>query len=126
MANIQKIAKSGKLVAAGPMAGNGDLRGIFIFKAASMDEAKALVADDPAIKSGRLIMDIQPWWGPKGIGKAFLEAYLKDPNTKQTMTKYYLALLSKGANWSDAATPESRRLQVVVGGKRSVALKAAR
>lgn len=113
MANIEKMASLGKLMAAGPMGKNGfGLAGIFIFKASSMDEAKALAADDPAIKAGRLAMDFCTWRGPKGLGAKFNEDYRKDPQTKVTMTKYYLGMLKKGEKWSAQNTPELQRLQL--------------
>jgi len=34
----------------------------------SVDEAKALATEDPAIKAERLKLEILPWFGPKGIG----------------------------------------------------------
>jgi uncharacterized protein YciI len=41
MANIQKLGAAGKLVIAGPFTDNGDLRGLYVFRAASAEEAKA-------------------------------------------------------------------------------------
>src|SRR5262245_29512156 len=68
MANIGKMAQMGKLFAAGPILEEGELRGIFIFRAASIDEAISLASNDPAIKAGRLKLEILPWFGSKGIG----------------------------------------------------------
>ncbi|MGH9768574.1 MAG: DinB family protein [Blastocatellia bacterium] len=96
MANINKMAQAGKLFAAGPILGNGDLRGIFIFRAASIDEAKALAAEDPAIKAERLKLEILPWLGSKGIGVKAMEEYKKNPKMSWTMKKYHLALLRRG------------------------------
>ncbi|HEX4946293.1 MAG TPA: YciI family protein [Blastocatellia bacterium] len=113
MANIQKMGSLGKLMAAGPIGKNDlGLAGIFIFKAASLDEAKALAAEDPAIKAGRLAMDFCTWHGLKGLGAKFNEDYRKDPQTKVTMTKYYLGLLKKGEKWTAQNTPELQRLQL--------------
>ena len=67
MANIGKLAEMKKLVAAGPFGGNGRLRGIFVFRVASLEEAKALTATDPAVQAGRLAMDIHPWMVPEGV-----------------------------------------------------------
>jgi uncharacterized protein YciI len=67
MANINKLAEMKKLVAAGPFGDNGRLRGIFVFRVASLDEAKALTATDPAVQAGRLAMDIHPWMIPEGV-----------------------------------------------------------
>ncbi len=112
MANINKMAKAGKLLAAGPMGGNGDLRGIFIFKVASQEEARALAADDPAIQAGRLTLELLDWYGPKGIGAKLQEEIKTNPNPKYTMTKYHLALLTRGPKWTAAASPENQKLQL--------------
>jgi uncharacterized protein YciI len=67
MANINRLAEMKKLIAAGPFGDNGRLRGIFVFRVASLEEAKALTATDPAVKAGRLAMDIHPWMVPEGV-----------------------------------------------------------
>ena len=56
-----------KLVVAGPFGDNGALRGIFVFRVASIDEAKTLAATDPAVQAGRLAIDLHPWMVPVGI-----------------------------------------------------------
>jgi len=67
MANIQRLAQEGKLLLAGPFTDNGDLRGIFVFKVGSMQEAQELAAADPAVKAGRLRLDIHPWYSARNI-----------------------------------------------------------
>ncbi len=67
LANIQKLADMKKLVVAGPFGDNGKLRGIFVFKVDSIDEARALAATDPAVQAGRLALQIHPWVVPEGI-----------------------------------------------------------
>jgi uncharacterized protein len=62
MANINKMAESGKLQIAGPFGDDGNWRGIFIFDVATEDEVIELLKDDPAIQSGRLAYEIHPWW----------------------------------------------------------------
>ena len=108
--NIGKMAQAGKLIAAGPMLDNGDLRGIFLFKAASLDEAKALVAEDPAIKARRLRLDLFTWTGPKGIGVKFNEEYRKNPDIAMTMTKYHFALLKRVGDAAMGSLPTDRKL----------------
>jgi uncharacterized protein YciI len=67
MANINRLAEMKKLIAAGPFGDDGLLRGIFVFRVGSLEEAKTLTASDPAVQAGRLVMDIHPWMVPDGI-----------------------------------------------------------
>jgi uncharacterized protein YciI len=67
MANIQRLGAEGKLVIAGPFTDGGDLRGLYVFRVASMEEAKALVETDPAVKAGRLRFEIHPWFAARNI-----------------------------------------------------------
>ena len=65
--NINKLAEMKKLVVAGPFGDNGRLRGIFVFKVDSFDEARSLAASDPSVQAGRLAIQIHPWLVPEGI-----------------------------------------------------------
>ncbi len=66
MANIHAMHQARKLVVAGPVEDQADLRGIFVFQAASLEEAKAWAEADPAVKAGRLTAAVYPWWVEKG------------------------------------------------------------
>jgi uncharacterized protein YciI len=67
LANIQRLADMKKLVLAGPFGGSGTLRGIFVFRVDSLDEARKLSETDPAVQAGRLALNIHPWLVPEGI-----------------------------------------------------------
>jgi uncharacterized protein YciI len=67
LANIVRLADAGSLVLAGPFLDEGPLRGIYIFKVATVDEARALTATDPAIQAGRLEMELHPWYGSAAL-----------------------------------------------------------
>lgn len=62
--NIIRMAEEGKLVLAGPFLDDGDVRGIYVFDVKTVEEARALTETDPAVKAGRLVMDLHPWYGP--------------------------------------------------------------
>ncbi|MGV3630198.1 MAG: YciI family protein [Bacteroidota bacterium] len=67
MDNINKLADAGKLIVAGPFLDKGEVRGIFILDAASLEEAMQLTQTDPAVQSGRLIMEVHPWYGSAAL-----------------------------------------------------------
>jgi len=66
MANINRLAKEGKLVMAGPIGIEDDLRGIFLMNCADSTEVENFVKTDSAVITGRLIMKYYPWWTKKG------------------------------------------------------------
>ncbi len=64
LANIGRLVGEHKLVLAGPFDnGHGDERGLFIFDVETRAGAEALVQSDPAVRAGRLVVDLLPWWG---------------------------------------------------------------
>ncbi|WP_264530995.1 YciI family protein [Flavobacterium sp. N502540] len=68
MENIGKLAKEGKLVVAGPfMKNDRNYRGIYIFNVETIEEAKALVATDPAIKANLLEAELTPWYSSAAL-----------------------------------------------------------
>ncbi len=68
MANINKLAKEGKLVVAGPfMKNDRNYRGIYIFNVETIEEAKTLVATDPAIQAKLLEAELTPWYGTAAL-----------------------------------------------------------
>jgi len=66
MANINRLAKEGKLIMAGPIGIEDDLRGIFLMNCADSAEVENFVRTDSAVITGRLIMKYYPWWAGKG------------------------------------------------------------
>lgn len=68
MANIQRLAKDGKLALAGPFGdAGGDWRGLFVFATVDIEEAKALVATDPVIQQGEMVAEYHSWYGSAAI-----------------------------------------------------------
>jgi len=67
LANIERLAKLGKLVVAGPFGDDGIVRGIFVFRVGSLAEAQELYATDPMVKIDRLRVELHPWNVPEGV-----------------------------------------------------------
>src|SRR5258708_35480806 len=63
MANIQRLAKEGKLLVAGPFEGGG---GIFIFNSDSSDRVKEWLSTDPGVKAKRWNIEILPFRPRRG------------------------------------------------------------
>ena len=85
LANIGRLAEEGKMVLAGPFGDGGEMRGLFFFDVKTMEEAQELVNTDPAVKAGRLRVELHPWWGPTALRSVLDEMRGKDaakPNTE--------------------------------------------
>ncbi len=67
MENIGRMAEEGTLLLAGPFLDGGELRGIYIFDVKTVEEARKLTETDPAIKAGRLVMELHPWYGSAAV-----------------------------------------------------------
>jgi uncharacterized protein YciI len=68
MANMRRLADEGKLFKAGPTEdfSGRNVRGIFILKTDSLEQAKEWVATDPTVKAGRLTPEFMKWYVQKG------------------------------------------------------------
>lgn len=63
---MSKNAESGALLIAGPFGGDGDMRGVVIYDVGTKEEADSIINNDPAVKAGRLAIEVKPWWAAKG------------------------------------------------------------
>src|ERR1041385_1748456 len=64
MANMRRLADEGKLFKAGPTEdfSGRNVRGIFIFKTDSVDQAREWVKTDPTVQAGRLAPEFMKWY----------------------------------------------------------------
>ncbi|MGG7037116.1 MAG: YciI family protein [Flavobacterium sp.] len=68
MANINRLAKEGKLAVAGPfMKNDRNYRGIFIFNVGTVEEANTLVETDPAVKAKIVEPEMTLWYGSAAL-----------------------------------------------------------
>ena len=52
----------------GPFGDDGEIRGATVYRVSSADEALSLASNDPAVKAGRLKVEVHPWWLARGTG----------------------------------------------------------
>jgi uncharacterized protein YciI len=65
--HLKAMHEAGKLVIAGPLLDDNAIRGICVYKVATPEEARSLAEGDPAVKIGRLKVEVHPWMVQKGI-----------------------------------------------------------
>lgn len=67
-ANMERLAKAGKLAVAGPFVQSEvGWRGLFIFAVETVEEAKALTETDPVIVEGEMVAEYHPWYGSAAL-----------------------------------------------------------
>jgi uncharacterized protein len=72
MANIDRLAKEGKLAVAGPFGKNDkNYRGLFVFNVTTVEEAQKLADTDPAVQAGVFIVELTPWFASASLMATF-------------------------------------------------------
>jgi uncharacterized protein YciI len=59
-------SSEGKLIVAGPFMVDSPRRGVVVYRVATIEEATERAEADPAVKAGRLVVELHPWQVPKG------------------------------------------------------------
>ena len=67
LAHLGRMYKEGYADISGPFGDDGEIRGITIYNTPTREMADSLANMDPMVKSGRLIIEIHPWWAAKGF-----------------------------------------------------------
>ncbi len=66
-ANIQRLAKEGLLVYAGPLDGADGWRGLFIFATADLEVARKAVETDPVVLNGEMVAELHKHYGSAAL-----------------------------------------------------------
>ena len=64
---INRLAKQGKLILAGPFMDGGEFRGIYLFDVKTVEEAQKLTETDPSIKEGYFKVEFIKWYGSAAL-----------------------------------------------------------
>ncbi|RMA66105.1 YciI family protein [Ulvibacter antarcticus] len=67
LAHLGRMYEEGFADISGPFGDDQDVRGITIYNVPTMKMADSLANLDPMVKSGRLMIEIRPWWAGKGF-----------------------------------------------------------
>jgi uncharacterized protein YciI len=99
IAHLDKLRELGHGLAAGPFGDEGEIRGIVIMTADSAQHARELEEADPAVKAGRLAVEVLPFMAPEG--------WFRKTATPPQMETVYFGFLNSGPNRSqDAAAAQ--------------------
>lgn len=68
LAYLAGLRDTGQIVTNGPVEGQADpsLRGLAFYRTGSLDASRQLAEDDPAVRAGRLAVEIMTWYCPPG------------------------------------------------------------
>jgi uncharacterized protein YciI len=68
LAYLRSLREQGLVATNGPLLDQPDpsWRGLTFFRTGSPDEARRLAEADPAVRAGRLAVEVMTWWCPAG------------------------------------------------------------
>ena len=67
MEHLGRMYEEGYADISGPFGDDGDIRGITIYNTPTFEIADSLANLDPMVQSGRLIIEMHPWWAAIGF-----------------------------------------------------------
>jgi uncharacterized protein YciI len=111
IAYLEKLGADGFGMAAGPFADDGPIGGITILRATSAEHARELHEEDPAVKAGRLAIEVVPFMAPEG--------WFRKPDTPFQPDQLFFGFLVNGSNRSQdketAARLQAEHLAYMTG-----------
>src|SRR4051794_21093675 len=69
LAYMAQLRTDGIVVVNGPVVDQPDesMRGLTFFRTGGLDEARRLAEADPAVRAGRMVIEVMRWWCPPGL-----------------------------------------------------------
>jgi len=67
LAHLGRMYEEGYADISGPFGSDGDIKGITIYNVPNLDIADSLSKLDPMVQSGRLTVEVHPWWAAKNF-----------------------------------------------------------
>lgn len=105
MAHMGKMAEAGKLLVAGPFMTGATPRGVVIYNCATVAEAQANTAPDPAVVNKRLSMEFYRMHSVPGMGEPYATKAKADPKFQPAMVQFPFFILSKTDKLKTAPLP---------------------
>jgi uncharacterized protein YciI len=65
--HLGRMYNEGYADISGPFGDDGEIRGITIYNTPTLEMADSLANMDPMVKTGRLVIEMHPWWAAKGF-----------------------------------------------------------
>lgn len=67
LAHLTRMYEEGKMSLCGPLMVDHDIRGICVYNIDDKEEVRRLAESDPAVRAGRLVVEVLPWYSAKGM-----------------------------------------------------------
>ena len=65
--HLSRMYELGYADISGPFGDDGEIRGITIYNTPNLAMADSLANSDPMVQTGRLVIEMHPWWAAKGF-----------------------------------------------------------
>jgi uncharacterized protein YciI len=65
LGHFEKMRAAGLMTVAGPIDSDGAIAGICLYRAGTIDRARRLAEDDPAVRAGRFVVRVMTWYTAK-------------------------------------------------------------
>jgi uncharacterized protein YciI len=111
LSHFRNSVIAGKLVCVGPILTEGEIVGVSIYKTDTSEEAMQLAEGDPAVKAGRVVLEMHPWLGPEGLGKGYPERAKEKLLDQFEFDHFQLGLLYRGDQWTPEKTEATQKIQ---------------